>query len=303
MRRLKIGARGTDVKHLQQAINARARPRGLPTVHVDSLFGRKTRTAAERVARALGAREDTITRHPLTVGLQRIIRHPATRTPLQLRRARDRRHEHPAHGGAGKGSFGIDWAWGTPNLAALKAAGVKFACRYLSHDPAKNLDPAEAKALAAAGLDIVVVWETTANRALSGRTGGRTDAREALAQARACGIPNGDAIYFAVDFDETEAQAVAVANYFKGVHDVLDQVGPADMPRSYPVGAYGGFWAVKRLFDAKLIDYGWQTYAWSGGHWHDRAQLRQYSNGHTLGGVSCDYNRAEADDFGQWRPS
>jgi hypothetical protein len=303
MRRLAIGDHGLDVKHLQQAINARARPRGIATLHVDGLFGRKTRTAAERVGRALGAREDTIRKHPLTVGLQRIIRHPATRTPLQLRRARERQLEHPVHGGAGKGSFGIDWAWGTPKPAALKAAGVKFACRYLSHDPSKNLDPAEAKALAAAGLDIVVVWETTAARALSGRTFGRMDAREALAQARACGIPNGQAIYFAVDFDETAGQAAQVAAYFKGVHDVLDHVGAADMPRSYPVGAYGGFWTIKRLFDAKLIDYGWQTYAWSGGHWDTRAQLQQYSNGHTLGGVSCDYNRATADDFGQWRPT
>lgn len=94
MRRLAIGDHGTDVRHLQEAINARARTRDLRGVHVDGRFGRQTRAAAERVARALGAREDSIERRPLPVGIQRIIRWPATRTPLQLKRARDRQGAH-----------------------------------------------------------------------------------------------------------------------------------------------------------------------------------------------------------------
>lgn len=201
-----------------------------------------------------------------------------------------------------RSSFGIDWAWGTPNIPALKAAHVEFACRYLSHDTTKNLTSAQARSLAAAGIDLVVVWETAANRALGGFRAGVADAAEALRQARSCGMPDGCPIYFAVDFDESGAQASAVADYFRGVHSVVDSAGPAGMPHPVPVGAYGGYWAIKRLFDARLISYGWQTYAWSGGLWERRAQLRQYSNGHTVGGVSCDFNRAHAADFGQWRP-
>src|SRR5206468_7721015 len=47
--------------------------------------------------------------------------------------------------------------------------------------------------------------------------------------------------------------------------------------------------------------WGWQTYAWSGGKWDARAQIQQYSNDHVINGVGCDYNRAMADDYGQWR--
>ena len=36
--------------------------------------------------------------------------------------------------------FGVDYAWGRPGPAALKRAGAKFVCRYLSHDTTgKNL--------------------------------------------------------------------------------------------------------------------------------------------------------------------
>jgi hypothetical protein len=191
---------------------------------------------------------------------------------------------------------------GTPEIAGLKAAKVEFACRYLSHDASKNLTFAQAKRLAFAGIDLVVVWETAANRALGGRTAGVSDAQAALTQAMGCGMPAGCPIYFAVDFDETQEQAKAVAEYFRGVHSVLDFAGPAGMPHPVPVGVYGGYWSVRRLFNAGLVRYGWQTYAWSGGQWERRAQLRQYSNGHMVAGVSCDFNRAAANDFGQWRP-
>src|SRR5690348_10887246 len=294
MRRLAIGDRGTDVVHLQKAINNRSRARHLPTLHVDGLFGRETRKAAERVARALGAREDTIARRPLTIGVQRMIRWPALRTPVQLARARERAKQPAHNGGAGDGSFGVDYAWGTPDYLALRKAGVRFACRYLSHDKGKNLTAAEAKQLAAHGIDCVVVWETTANRALAGRAAGQADAREADRQAKLCRMPAGRPIYFAVDFDATVQQQPAINAYFEGVASVLGK---------HRVGVYGGLWPVRRLLAAKLVTYAWQTYAWSGGAWEDDTHLRQYSNGHTLAGVSCDYNRATAGDFGQWRPA
>ena len=49
-----------------------------------------------------------------------------------------------------------------------------------------------------------------------------------------------------------------------------------------------------------MIKWGWQTYAWSGGNWDKRAQLQQYSNDRTVGGVSVDYDRSTVDFFGQW---
>lgn len=180
---------------------------------------------------------------------------------------------------------GIDFGWGSISAASAKALGAKFGCSYLSTDAAKNWSKALIDSYHAAGLATVCVWETAAGRALDGQAAGQADAKQALAQARALGFPSSRPIYFAVDFDETPAQATQVAEYFKGVNSVLG------VDRT---GAYGGYWTVSRLFNAKLIKYGWQTYAWSGGQWDKRAQIQQYQNG-----PSFDHDRAMAADYGQ----
>ncbi|WP_242614456.1 glycoside hydrolase domain-containing protein [Actinomadura roseirufa] len=189
--------------------------------------------------------------------------------------------------------FGVDYAWGRPGASELRKAGARFACRYLSHDTTgKNLTRAEADQLSAGGLWLVVVWESTASRALSGRSGGADDAEDAAKQARACGMPADRPIYFAVDFDADADQQDAINAYLDGAASVLGRDR---------VGLYAGYWPLKRAFDAKKITYGWQTYAWSGGHWDERAQLQQYSNGHEINGVGVDYDRAMDDDYGQWK--
>jgi hypothetical protein len=186
--------------------------------------------------------------------------------------------------------FGIDFAWGTIPIVALKAHGVSFVVRYLSHDPSKNLHDNYADDLTANGIDIVVIWETTADRAAQGALAGGADAREALAQATACGMPKGRPIYFAVDFD---AGGLQIEAYFRGVARVLSPAG---------TGVYGGYKPVSYLMEHGVVKFGWQTYAWSSGRWFSRAQLFQYSNGHTIGGVEVDYDHsASAADFGQWR--
>jgi hypothetical protein len=187
---------------------------------------------------------------------------------------------------------GIDYAFGRPSMAALKSAGIKFVCRYLSHSPSKNLTSAEARKLTDAGIWIVVVWETTAKRALDGHAAGAADARDARAQARDCGMPDDRPVYFAVDWDASSGQQGTINSYLDGAASVLgrDQVG-----------IYGGYGPVKRALDGGHATWAWQTYAWSGGRWDSRAQLQQYSNGHTIGGVGCDYDRSKAGDYGQWR--
>jgi hypothetical protein len=191
------------------------------------------------------------------------------------------------------GVFVVDYAWGRPGPAALKAAGVGAAIRYLSHDSTgKNLDKAEAKALSDAGIGIGVVWESTSNRALDGHAAGAQDARDAEAQAKACGMPDGHPIYFAVDLDASSGQQGAINDYLRGAASVLGV---------HRVGLYGGYGPISRSFDAGTITWGWQTYAWSGGQWDSRAQLQQYSNDHLINGVGVDYDRAVKADFGQWR--
>ena len=52
---------------------------------------------------------------------------------------------------------GLDYAWSRPSIAALKATGARFVCRYLSPDTTKNLTRGEAALLLSAGISIVVV--------------------------------------------------------------------------------------------------------------------------------------------------
>jgi len=187
---------------------------------------------------------------------------------------------------------GVDYAWSRPGGAALKAAGKKFACRYLSRDPSKNLTRAEADDLAAHGVSCVVVWETTARRPLDGRTAGATDATAAAVQAKAAGMPAGRPVYFAVDFDATEAQQPVIDAYLDGAASVLGRAR---------VGIYGGYYPVKRALDAGKATWAWQTAAWSGGNRDPRAVIRQ--GGRTrINGADCDLNTATAPDYGQWRP-
>ena len=196
---------------------------------------------------------------------------------------------------------GIDYAfYPHPSISAIKAEGATFVCRYVSsYAPndgnGKNLIPAEKNALLAAGLSIVIVAEeASGSRMLDGRAAGVTDAAHADAVVKALGMP-GIPVYFACDWDATEAQQTPIDAYLDGAVSVIGRGR---------VGIYAGFYPLKRAFDAGKITYGWETYAWSGGQWDSRAQLRQTQNGVTIGGADCDRDVSMSVDYGQWpRPS
>src|SRR5215813_242803 len=184
--------------------------------------------------------------------------------------------------------FGVDYAWARPSPSSLHAQGFTFACRYLSYDTSgKNLSHGEAQALIAAGIDVVSNWEWNATDALAGHARGVEHARVAEQQALSFGAPASRPIYFSVDFDATPGEQGAIDAYFDGVASVIGRDR---------TGAYGGYWVIKRLFDAGRISWGWQTYAWSGGLWDPRAHLRQIQNG--IAGGSLDKDEAVAADFG-----
>ena len=191
---------------------------------------------------------------------------------------------------------GVDYAFSPhPRPDVLKNEGYSFACRYLSPNPAndsngKNLSSGELSALMGAGLAVVVVEESTAQRMLQGHAAGVSDAQHAAAVTRSLGISS-IPVYFACDFDATEADQVPVNDYLDGAASVIG------LNRT---GIYGGYWPVKRAFDAGKVKWGWQAFAWSGGNWDARAQLRQVQNGVIIGGADCDVDEAHAEDFGQW---
>ena len=185
--------------------------------------------------------------------------------------------------------FGVDFAWGGPSAAALSAAGKSFAASYFSPDFSKNWTAGLVDAYHAAKIATVGVFESLANRTAQGCAAGTADAIQARVQAAAVGNTTRP-IYAGVDFD-TSLDPSVIRPYFVCWSQTLG------LARS---GAYGGLATIRYLFDAGLIRYGWQTYAWSGGQWDPRAQLRQFQNDVFIAGVDTDLDVAVAPDFGQW---
>ncbi|GAA5195759.1 hypothetical protein GCM10023322_63140 [Rugosimonospora acidiphila] len=187
--------------------------------------------------------------------------------------------------------LGLDYAWEHPGPAAIRSAGYTFVVRYLGGSASKDLTRAEADTLIAAGLDIVCNWEASASAALNGHAQGVADARAALAQATAAGMPPSRPIYFSVDIDTNTTQYSAIDGYFQGVISVLG------LART---GVYGEYDLVAHCVAVHEVTWVWQTYAWSASRWYPGAQLRQVQNGITVGGADVDKDQAMAEDFGQW---
>lgn len=190
---------------------------------------------------------------------------------------------------------GLDYSDSHPPISAIHAEGAVFVCRYTcDYAPAdtsgKNLLPNEKNALLNAGISIVLNYESTADRMLSGSAAGIADAQHANAVANALGM-GGTPIYFSADWDVTEGQQAAVNAYLDGAASVIGRAR---------VGIYGGYYPVKRALDAGKATYAWQAFAWSGGQWDTRAQLRQVQNGVNIGGADCDRDISMATDYGQW---
>jgi MYXO-CTERM domain-containing protein len=188
---------------------------------------------------------------------------------------------------------GCDYSFARPTPASLVSMGYRFAARYLSGDPGggKDITASEASSLTGAGLDVVVVWETTGMDATSGYNQGVSDAQGAKSEAAAVGQPATRPIYFAIDFDAESSDSASINAYFQGVASVIG------LSRT---GVYGGYYIVNELFNAGLITFGWQTYAWSGGSWDSRAQLRQTLNG--VDNDQLDADEGMVADYGQWGP-
>lgn len=178
---------------------------------------------------------------------------------------------------------GLDYAWNRPTTDTLKKAGAQWIGRYLSTDPTKNLTAPEYQRLTAAGLPVVVVWETTANRAGAGYTAGVNDAKAALALATSIGLGPNSVIHFAVDYDATWSE---VMSYLSGATLVLGRTR---------VGVYGGVNIITAAANAGYTHL-WQTTAWSGGQWDPRATIRQTGNGPI---PDTDLNQAMTPDYGQ----
>jgi hypothetical protein len=144
--------------------------------------------------------------------------------------------------------------------ACLKQNGFGFVMRYYSPNPAnaKNLTLPEAKALVNAGLLLGVVFESTAKRSLSGLAAGVADGQSAHnSAANKIGQPADSPIYFAVDFDAAPNEIPTIVEYFRGVHQGLEQANGGTS--RYQAGVYGSGLTCTRLLANNLVKFTWLT--------------------------------------------
>lgn len=185
------------------------------------------------------------------------------------------------------------------NLGGANAArrGILAVCDYLSHSPSKDWTAEQILDYHAHGVGVVFLWETTANRALSGYAGGFADGSDAAGHlatliAQVSYAPTRPvAIIAAYDFDTTPAQYPVLDEYNRGF-----KAGLAGRALD---GAYGEADLLDHFGSA--IDVGFQTYAWSRGKVSTRAALYQFLNGQTIDGATVDFDRIiDVAGVGAW---
>lgn len=191
---------------------------------------------------------------------------------------------------------GVDFSWGRPSPAALVAAGKRFVVRYAPYagDGGKGATRAELAGYRAAGLDVVLVFESTRARALAGFAAGVVDAGVVGSALALLGAPADLPCYFGVDWAATAAEQPTIDNYLRGVASVIG------LERT---GVYGSFAVCTRTRASGTAVWFWQTYAWSAGQVASFAHLYQYLNDQTIGGALVDFTRAQTEAFGQWPAS
>ncbi|REK68015.1 MAG: hypothetical protein C6P35_03335 [Cohnella sp.] len=175
---------------------------------------------------------------------------------------------------------------------AIAAAGYAFAARYLVPERYawKRLTKREAEAITAAGMQIVSVFETTANRPAGGGAAGIVDGPEALKEAIAIGQPLGTAIYFAVDYDAQPKDYDAIEAYLRAASSAIP---------GYRAGVYGSYAVIEEMARRGAAKHFWQTYAWSRGRKSARANIWQHQNGVSLAGATVDLNESYGGE-GWW---
>jgi hypothetical protein len=188
---------------------------------------------------------------------------------------------------------GVDYSFGRPGGAALKAAGKVFAVRYLSYtgDGGKGIHAIEVDDLHAHGVAIAFVFESIAGRARGGHDAGAADGRASLAALTTLGVPTDRPAYFAVDFNATPNDYPLIDAYLAGAAEALG---------ASRIGVYGEASVVDHCKASGSARWFWQTYAWSGGIVSGNAHLLQYRNSQTINGAAVDFDRSLKADFGQW---
>ena len=194
---------------------------------------------------------------------------------------------------------GIDYAWSHPSSPqALKKAGYTFVARYLSYDTTgKNLTAGEAQALIARRRS--TSWRTgsgpptTRSTATTPASATRRQADGASGRRAAC-PPTGRSTSASTSTRRPRSRR-AINAYFDGVASVI---GVAR------TGAYGGYYVIKRLFDARQDQVGLaDVRVVRRAVGPARAAAADPERRHRRRRPTCDIDESTPTDFGQWGPN
>lgn len=194
----------------------------------------------------------------------------------------------------------------TSRLGELRNQGVECIIRYISTNTSgsKVVKPAEARAIAAAGLKLALVFEVWggvnnfAHDDIDGNsgTGHGNFARDWAANV---GAPDNTIIWFAIDTDCTAGQyAQRVRPYF--------QAARAALRGKYRIGVYGCGYVCSQAIADGLVDATWltQSMGFNGSRAFRDSRRWTLLQGPetTLEGLSIDTNEANGDDYGAFVP-
>jgi hypothetical protein len=147
----------------------------------------------------------------------------------------------------------IDYAWQHPDPAAIRAAGYSAVLRYVSTDPSKDLTPAEATDLGAAGLGVGLIYETTASRSLGSTVAGQEDGAAMRARLAYLGATPGTlALVNLGDFQVMPAQLGAIRAYYVAFASSLNEYAQG-------AGGYGTGWLIDQLAPTFGAGIWWQN--------------------------------------------
>lgn len=190
-------------------------------------------------------------------------------------------------------------------IDAVLRAGYTFIVRYYcTGNLSKRLKQEEAQRLSDSGLWVVSVFQDY-NNAISrfSASSGEANAKSAWEYAhRVIGQPTETPIYFAVDFDASEAEAKgAIRDYFAAIDDVFAAAGSL-----YKVGVYGSGLVCRYIKDdSKLAEYSWLSMSTGWRGYRDyNSQLRwnlKQIKAITIDGVEFDTNESSPAGGGGWR--
>jgi hypothetical protein len=187
----------------------------------------------------------------------------------------------------------------TAQLAALKAAGITTIGRYLNRiDPAeeKVIKPAEAQAIAAAGLRLFLIFEIGGTP--SGSAQGNLDGAWTASYVPTVGAPAGAAVYYAVDFDAQTAD-------MPGILAAFQTFATAVVAAGYRVGVYGSGDVCTAVTGAGYATLPMLSCSdrWSGSGAYEasKAWVLLQHKPQTICGIDCDPNDSNGD-FGAFVP-